>query len=150
MIGQEKVLEGWMGKLFGQLMRIAGVLHCVKWGAEAESHEIELETMELTAALGDYFISHAKAVFTDIDKPESVEDARELYRRMKESGQTEFTKSDLYALTNRNMSKKRLESALVELWRSQHITILNDAADEKQWRYVLLGDKRSVDESEVL
>ena len=149
-IGKEKVLEGWMGKLFGQLMRIAGVLHCVKWGVEAESHEIELETMELTAALGDYFISHAKAVFTDIDKPESVEDARELYRRMKESGRESFTKSDLYALTSRKMPQARLEAALAELMHSQHVDIIKFDDDAKQWLYALLGDERGLDESEVM
>ena len=99
--------------------------------------------------MGDYFISHAKAVFTDIDKPESVEDARELYRRMKESGQETFTKTDLYALTKRGMPKKRLEAALVELMDSQHVGVLT-IDDEKQWRHVLLGDERGLDESEVM
>ena len=150
-IGQEKTLEGWHGKLFGQCMRIAGVLHCVKWGKKAEEHAIDLETIESVFSLAVYFQSHARVVFTDVDKPEYVEDARELYRRMKESGKTEFTKSDLYALTNRNMSKKRLEEAIVSLWHSQHITIPNpNGTEPKDYLYTLLGDTRSMDESEYL
>lgn len=148
MIGKEKALEGWMGKLFGQCMRIAGVLHCAKWHTEAAEHEIDLETMISVTQLAQYFVSHAKVVFTDIDVTETMEDAREIYRRMSESGMSEFTKSDLYKLTNRNMSKKRLEAALAELYATQHIVINHDAADEKKWKYVLMGDERGADESE--
>ena len=148
-IGENPALEGWMGKAFGQTLRVAGVLHCMEWGKFAAENEIAKQSVINAWEIMKYFISHAKAVFTDIDKPESVDDARELYRRMKESGQETFTKTDLYTLTKRGMPKARLEAALVELMDSQHVSVIN-FGDEKQQRYVLLGDERGLDESEVM
>ena len=87
-------------------------------------------------------ISHAKAVFTDVDMTEADRDARELYRTMPESGERDFNKRKLYDLTNRNMSKVRLENAIAEL--------MNELDTDKKRRYALSErDVRTLDESQV-
>ncbi|MBR0196489.1 MAG: DUF3987 domain-containing protein [Oscillibacter sp.] len=140
-------IEGWMGKIFGQVIRLAGVLHCAQWGKESAEHLIDDTVTAAAEKLGNYFISHAKAVFTDVNTSEELDDARELYRRMKESGMTVFTKSDLYMVTKRNLPKARLESALSQLLNAQYIGIIDETADDRTRRYTLFDDIRGLDES---
>ena len=144
-IGQSPEIEGWLGKLFGQTLRLAGVLHCALWTDDAEAHEIDGPTMNAATVLAWYFLSHAKAVFTDIELTEEAKDARDLYRRMSQSGQDRFTKSDLYRLTKNNLSKTRLEAALGQLLSGQYIFVADETADDKRREYVLLGDLAPAD-----
>ena len=148
-IEKEPVLEGWMGKLFGQVIRIAGILHCAQWLSESHKHMIDGQTMNSAIQLGNYFKSHAKAIFTDVDISEEIEDARELYRRMMESGMEVFTKSDCYKITRKNMPKVRLEAALAQLIKAQYIGVVDETADDRTRQYMLLGDVHGLDEADL-
>ena len=147
-IGERPELEGWMGKAFGQALRIAGILHCATWGAEAAKHEMDNDVIAAAANIIDYYISHAKAVFTDTgEETQDLKDARTLYRKMLVANADVFTKSDLYALTSRKIPKARLEAALALLIEAQYIMIADETEDDKTRRYALLGSEHGLDES---
>ncbi len=60
-------LEGisdWGGKLHGNTMRIAGILHCAKYGHCAADAKIEGSTMAAAVAIGEYFTEHALSAFS--------------------------------------------------------------------------------------
>lgn len=81
---------------------------------------------------------------------EADRDARELYRTMPESGERDFNKRKLYDLTNRNMSKVRLENAIAELMNERRIFCENPLDTDKKRRYALSErDVRTLDESQV-
>lgn len=144
-------IEGWLGKLFGQLLRVAGVFHCVQWGTEAAAHEISGDSVAAAMTLAEYFTSHAKAVFTDFNPTEAAKDARELYRRMKKDGRTSFFRTDLLRLVGCHWKKDRMNAALMELKNAQYIDLFSGADDigTKSEHWVLLGDITPPDETEL-
>lgn len=69
-------IEEWAGKLVGNTARIAGLLHCATYGSDAYNHLIDSNTVSDAIEIGQYFISHADAVFNILD---SKEDDHALY-----------------------------------------------------------------------
>ena len=99
-------LEGWGGKYHGQVMRVAGVLHCCLYGQQAAQVPLSVETMRAAEAIGEYFLAHAKAAFQIMGLMEDQEtkDAKYILKRMKEDGRAEISKRDLYQLCNGKFS----------------------------------------------
>ena len=120
-IPENPALEGWMGKLFGQFLRIAGILHCALWGTDAAEHEMEHNTMVFAAQIARYFIAHARATFTDIDASEEILFARELYRKLLNAKMETFTKSDLRKVTGGNYPKELIRDALTLLVKGGYL-----------------------------
>ena len=120
-ISENPVLEGWMGKIFGQFLRIAGIFHCAMWQTKAAEKEMEWNTMVYASKVANYFMKHAKAVFTDIETPEAVRFARELYRKILNAKMDIFTKTDLRKVTGGNVAKKLVRDALTLLVKAGYL-----------------------------
>lgn len=146
---ENAAIEGWLGKLFGQTLRIAGILHCAMELTEGAEHEIDNETMLAAITIAQYFAYHAKAALTDVNLTQEAEDARKLYRYMLQSNADKFTKTELYHLGT-HLNKARLENALVQLINGQRVALIDDPeGNDKKRAYVLLGSKQGLDESEL-
>lgn len=93
-------INGWAGKLHGQVMRTAAILHCCIHGAEAAEVPVSLETMMNAQTIGDYYLAHAQAAFQVMGLTEGpeVKDAKYILRRLR--GQAEISKRDLFQLCN--------------------------------------------------
>src|SRR5699024_1411516 len=78
-------LQDWAGKYHGQVMRIAGILHCCRYDESAGSLPMELETMEAAEQIGEYFLAHAKAAFRmmGLMDTRAEKDARYLLKHLK-------------------------------------------------------------------
>lgn len=93
-------LEGWGGKYHGQVMRIAGILHCCTHGKVAAQVPLTAETMGAAQTIGEYFLAHARAAFQMMGLTESqdTKDAKYILKRLEAGGQIEISKRDLYQL----------------------------------------------------
>lgn len=95
-------LEGWGGKYHGQVMRIAGILHCCLYAQQAAQVPLTAETMQAAETIGEYFLAHARAAFQimGITEGQDSKDAKYILKRLEADGRTEISKRDLYQLCN--------------------------------------------------
>lgn len=100
----------WIGKLYGQTMRIAGVLHVVKYRLGAAEVKVEAETMENAIKIGRYYLEHAKAVFmmSGMYDPPEVKNAKYILKRIDSTGLTQIGRRDVYQLCR---NKKGFETS---------------------------------------
>lgn len=103
-------LGDWAGKYHGQVMRIAGIIHCCIHGEDAAAELVSGGTMQNAITIGQYFLEHAKAAFRlmGVGESQDVKDAKYILKRIDSTGQTEISKRDLYQLCK---DKKRFEQA---------------------------------------
>ena len=100
-------IEDWAGKLHGNTMRIAGILHIVKHYKDGSvRHPVSADTMEAAIEIGKYYLEHSKAAFDimGLSDPPEVQDAKYIISRLdtnnKNTNNTknEITKRDLWQL----------------------------------------------------
>ena len=77
-------IEDWVGKLLGQVMRIAGILHVSKYRLGAATVLLDGQTMKDAIQIGRYFLAHAMAAFAsaDITETQSEKDAKYLIKKI--------------------------------------------------------------------
>lgn len=119
-------MEGWAGKLHGQIMRIAGIIHCCQYTDDAAKFPVTLETMQAARKIGRYLLAHAKAAFALMGLTESEEErtARYILRRMDSMVESEISKRDLFQLCNGKLSNmQQLDNGLAVLVEHGYISI---------------------------
>lgn len=77
-------INDWAGKYHGQVMRIAGLLHCIIHQEAAAQELLQGGTMRAAQEIGEYFLEHAKAVFLTVSGAE-IDDAKYILRRLNET-----------------------------------------------------------------
>lgn len=89
-------IEAWAGKLHGQIMRIAGIIHCCLYMNNAAQTPVSLETMRAAEHIGLYFLEHAKVTFkmAGLSEGKDVRDAKYILKRL--DGQDGTTKRELH------------------------------------------------------
>jgi hypothetical protein len=88
----------WAGKLPGQMVRLAGLLHCIAAFEESRNPvETFINADEARAAvtLARFFLAHAKAVYTEQREPRGLTNARYLWERIISLNSLSFNKSEL-------------------------------------------------------
>lgn len=99
-------MELWAGKIVGNAVRIAGILHCCINQERSAGEPISGKTMQGAVEIAKYFISHAKIVFDmigDLDTPQE-KDAKYILKRLEANGKSEISKRDLYRLCHGKFS----------------------------------------------
>lgn len=117
-------IEAWAGKLHGQIMRIAGIIHCCIYAQDAAKEPISLETMIKAETIGEYFTEHARVAFrmAGLSEGKDVSDAKYILKRL--NGQTETTKRDLFHLCKGRMSRTEdMEAGLRVLVQRGYIAV---------------------------
>lgn len=119
-------IEEWAGKYHGQIMRMAGIMHCCLYGREAAAAPVSLETIRQAEEIGGYFLEHAKAAFQIMglsDRPEE-KDAKYILRRLQADGRAEISKRDLHQLCRGRIKRAEdIEPGLAELVQRGYIAI---------------------------
>lgn len=118
-------IEEWAGKYHGQIMRIAGIIHCCFHGREAVNVPVSLDTIQRAEAIGEYFLEHALAAFRVMglaDRPEE-KDAKYILKRLKAAKRMELSKRDLLRLCQKFGSVEDMEPGLAELIQRGYILI---------------------------
>lgn len=77
-------IEDWAGKLHGNTMRIAGILHVVKHKSNAINVLLEEDTMKSAIEIGKYYLEHSKQAFDimGLSDPQEVKDAKYIISRI--------------------------------------------------------------------
>lgn len=77
-------IEDWAGKLHGNTMRIAGVLHVIKHKLNSVNVPVEEDTMRSAIEIGKYYLEHSKAAFDimGLSDPPEVQDAKYIISRL--------------------------------------------------------------------
>lgn len=94
-------IDDWGGKHFGNMLRIAGSLHCVKHGKEAEAVSISRETVESAIQISRYFMEHAQFAYLQLGADKTMRRAKLLLQRIseqKKQGNQEWSQYDLFRL----------------------------------------------------
>jgi replicative DNA helicase len=117
-------IADWAGKLIGAVMRIAGVLHMVKYADHPSPWDLKITVDTLTAAWGiamPFLVKHAQAVFGEMGADPDMEGARFILELIHKNGwRAGFTRRQLgqdRVLKHRYRSKEldRPLALLVEL-----------------------------------
>ena len=126
-------MEDWIGKLYGQTMRIAGILHVVKYRLGAAEVRVEAETMRNAISIGRYYLEHAKAVFiaSGAYDPPEVKNAKYILKRIDSTGKTQLYKREIFRLCQNkagfeNVDSIAFTSGMDELRRRGYIKIDRD------------------------
>lgn len=109
--GDLEFIEGWAGKLHGQIMRIAGILHCCKYLDESDAVPLELDTMQRAETIGNYFLEHAIAAFriSGLADDQATKDAKYILNRLDSTGKTEISKRELQQLCKDRVGMETVE-----------------------------------------
>lgn len=103
-----EAIEDWAGKLHGNTMRIAGILHIAKHKLNSVNVPLEEDTMKAAIAIGKYYLEHSEQAFEIMGllEEQSVKDARYIMSRIDHSIKN----------TN-NTNNARIETTLREIWQ---------------------------------
>lgn len=93
--------EDWAGKLHGNIMRIAGLMHVVKHTFNPGGVLLEKDTMEKAITIRDYFLKHSKAAFDimSLSDPPEVRDAKYIISKIDAITKTTKTTENPTALS---------------------------------------------------
>ena len=119
-------VEAWAGKFHGQVMRIAGILHCAENGLDAAVEPLRGSTMQKAITIGEYFLAHAQAAFRlmGATEPQAVRDGKYILKRIQAAGRPEISKRDLAQVCRgRFPTVEAFEPGLNELVRRGYIRI---------------------------
>ncbi len=127
-------IDSWAGKFHGQVMRIAGILHCIKHELNAYNVLLEEDTMKQAVSIGYYFLEHAKTAFSIMGayEKQEIKDAKYIINKIhimlsKSSKSSKVKKRDLYQLCNgRFKTVDEMKPGLDELVRRGYIKIWRD------------------------
>lgn len=91
-------LEGWAAKYHGQIMRLAGIIHCCLHYWDAALEPVSLHTMKAAQTVGAYFLEHTRAAFQIMGLTETPEekDAKYILKRIRAAGLYDTTKRELF------------------------------------------------------
>lgn len=119
-------LEGWAAKYHGQIMRIAGVIHCCLHFQDAAQVPVSLDTMKAAQTIGEYFLEHTRAAFQIMGLSETPDEkaAKYILKRIHSSGLYDTTKRNLFQQCNgRLRSVEEMEPGLRVLLKRGYIRI---------------------------
>lgn len=125
-LGDLDDLEGWAGKYHGQVMRLAGIIHCCIHAGDAAEKPVSLNTMKQAETIGGYFLEHARAAFQlmGLSDSKEIKDAKYILKRIHASGLYDTTKRLLFRQCDRRMhSMEEMEPGLEVLVDRGYIRI---------------------------
>ncbi len=104
-------ISDWAGKLQGNTMRIAALLHCCLYSNNAAEVPVSEETVQNAREIGRYFLAHAQAAFSIMGMSESQEerDAKYILKRMEKIEEDYTTVRDVFRLCHKKESFKTME-----------------------------------------
>lgn len=126
-------LKAWIGKLHGQTMKIAGVLHVMEHIEKSDLILVSEKTMKNAIEMGRYFLAHARYTYKASgmsDRPEE-KDAKYILKRIEESAKpakpAKLSKKEVFDLCKDKTGFEKVEylnDGLNELVRRGYIRIV--------------------------
>ncbi|MGI6007303.1 MAG: YfjI family protein [Ruminococcus sp.] len=90
-------MRAWLGKLHGNMLRIALVLHCIKHLEEFGNYKVDAATMGNAIELARYFREQTRIVYSHagLNDPPEVKDAKYILSKIDSTGKMEMTLSSV-------------------------------------------------------
>lgn len=110
--GPLRELKGWAGKLPGQVLRLAGILHVLQHPDGGWAPEIPEQTMQDACRIGIALIDHARIAHDLLGVCDELADARAVLDWIQDNRVPAFTKRDTYRALRRLKTAKRAGMAL--------------------------------------
>jgi hypothetical protein len=89
-------IADWASKLNGAIARLAGLLNLATHLRDGWASPIGARVVDDAAALGDYYLTHALAVFDHMGADPIVEDARAIIDWISRTNRSRFTRRELF------------------------------------------------------
>ena len=106
----------WAGKLHGQVLRIAGLLHVavnsVAYTTPFTDIPVSRQTMENAITIGKYFLQHSIYCFGEMGADENINNARYIMEKIKHGGRTKYSKTEIVRLCRKFKSVEELSEPL--------------------------------------
>lgn len=125
-------IEDWAGKLHGNTMRIAGILHVVKYKVSSVNTLLEESTMKSAIEIGKYYLEHSKMAFDimGLSDPQEVKEAKYIISRLGTNDKNDLNdfinKRDAIRLCQRYTSLEEMEPGLKCLEEHGYIAIVKE------------------------
>ena len=135
--GSHAEISDWQGKLAGQTVRLAALLH-LGWNAETLSpwpEKISGETMEQAILLAQYFQIAAQDVFQEMRRSRHLEDVKAIVRFARERSSTPI--ASFSARDVRQFLRRRFSTM-------EHVKIVLDFMLEESWIIERQGSRKTV------
>ncbi len=140
-------IEDWAGKLHGNIMRIAGLLHVVKHTFDPGGVLLEKDTMKKAIMIRNYFLKHSKAAFDimGLSDPPEVRDAKYIISKIDaiaKTDKTDKTPANPIALSKRDVlrmcakfkTSEKMEPGLQVLIEHGYIAVVKEETSTKGGR----------------
>ncbi len=114
--GRFSCMSGWVGKLAGAVVRIAGILHVASRrgpNSGSDPNLIDEETMLNAVKIGRYFLAHAEHAYAFFGRTDETEIQNRIQRWIHKNGFESFTERDL--IRNLGVQKKWITEPLRSL-----------------------------------
>lgn len=117
-------ITAWCGKLHGQALRIAGVLHIAEHALDIQRaiDVVSENTMARAIELADYFLAHALVTFDVMDESTPTANARMVRDWYRAKGAPSFTQTEVRSAFRGRLGKDELAAALEVLCSHRWLT----------------------------
>ncbi|WP_094607160.1 hypothetical protein SPSIL_058360 [Sporomusa silvacetica DSM 10669] len=123
--GEMAVAPDWGGKLHGQCIRLAGILHMIYHAGQGDSWKTPITLLTMKKAIKlceDYYFHHALAAFSLMGESIKTSPAKIVLEYILSCGESTFTQRDLYRkFRGRVQTVKEMEEILAVLEEREYI-----------------------------
>ena len=91
-------IDDWGGKHFGNMLRIAGLLHCARHRTAPSTRPISRDTIERAIKISRYFLEHAKFAYSQLGADKALRGAKQILKRLQDQDKRELTKYHIHRL----------------------------------------------------
>lgn len=89
-------MDNWGAKLLGNMLRLAGILHCAINPIRPDQTALSAETVRHAITISKYFLRHAKCVHNLLGADRDIQQSKRIIRKLQEQDKTELTKYQIY------------------------------------------------------
>ena len=115
-------MRDWAGKLVGAMLRITALIHASEVTGKSCETPVGEETIKSAIKIAECLCSHAMNAYKMMGADETLEDAKYLLKRLKNTGKSEISKQELLKLTNGKFPKVEImEPAIDKLIEMNYI-----------------------------
>lgn len=98
LVDELEYMESWGAKLLGNMLRIAGMLHCAKNSNAPSETSLSSETVQQAIAISKYFLHHAKCVHNLLGTDKDMQLAKHVTKKLQNQEKRELSKYQIFRL----------------------------------------------------
>lgn len=98
LVDELEYMESWGAKLLGNMLRIAGMLHCAKNPNAPSETALSSETLQQAIAISEYFLHHAKCIHNLLGTDKDMQLAKHVTKKLQNQEKRELSKYQIFRL----------------------------------------------------